>query len=159
MTALVNSDEIVRALVNGEPRFLNNPPAHAEQIPEDPADLIYDRIFPWRKISAAQLTTKSYITMEFETPNINRNNNIFKDAFVHIYIFSHHQLLRTAYGGSRPDMLLGFVDDLLNESRDFGFGMLQLQSCRPVDPSDDHQGYVLTYKAIDRNNSRCGDRR
>lgn len=149
ISAILENDLIVRCLANGECDFLAKP------YNGDKKNLIYSNIFPWRKLPATQLETKTYITMEFEAPRINRVNDLFKDTLIHIYLFCHNQLLRTDYG-TRIDWLLNAIDELFNESPDFGFGKLEFYSYRGIDPSYDHLGYVLSYRAVDANNSKCG---
>ena len=149
ISAIIGDDLAVRCIANGECDFLAKPYVG------DPAELVYKNIFPWRKLPDTQLETKTYITMEFETPRVNRINDLFKDSLIHIYLFSHFQLLRTDYG-TRTDWLFNKIDELFNESENFGIGKLQLYANRPIDPSYNHQGYMLTYKAVDANNGKCG---
>ena len=145
MEALISDDELVKAIANNGENFL-------EQEVENPADLIYKQIFPY-KWTAPQIPDRKevYITMNFAIDRL--DGGIFNRIGVVIYVFVHKDIMRIFDGEQyhlRSDYILQKIESLLHNSTDFGVGRLELVDNGDIFLSTDLPGFFLVFVTVDQ---------
>lgn len=93
---------------------------------EYPDDLIYQRVFPFARIPDTEQEVKTYLTVVVDVPSIGKND-VMRDVTVVIRALTHESLMHVkGSDGDRIDLLSGYIDELMNESYDFGVGYVTL---------------------------------
>lgn len=137
---LCSDDEIVKLVTNNDKATVPN-----QKLP-------YTQVFPFQFVPETTDNATTFICLDVDIPEV--LNKTFLNPVIYIWIFTHKSLLRLPEGGVRTDRLSTEVNRLLNGSRIFGLGELNLQSVGRFVPISDYQGRVLTYSAKDFNRSR-----
>jgi len=139
---LLEREEIVKCLVNNENNFLDVP------LPNnfDVTSLVYSQIFPYRFIPTIQESPKSFITMKF---GYKPNGMTYKNGSIYFYIIIHNSLLKTDYGSLRYDMLLNYIDEVFNSSRDLGLGKLPFYDMDEFIVNESYSGVYIAYKSTE----------
>jgi len=142
MMKLITNNNIVKCLVNNESNFLDVP------LPNnfDVSTLIYSQIYPWRFVPTAQTEANTFITMKF---GYRPNGITYKNGSIYFYIITHNSLLRTDYGSIRYDMLLGYIDEVFNSSRDLGLGKLPFYEMDEFIVNENYSGVYICYKSTE----------
>jgi len=142
MMKLITNNNIVKCLVNNESNFLDVP------LPNnfDVSTLIYSQISPWRFVPTAQTEANTFITMKF---GYRPNGITYKNGSIYFYIITHNSLLRTDYGSIRYDMLLGYIDEVFNSSRDLGLGKLPFYEMDEFIVNENYSGVYICYKSTE----------
>ncbi len=113
---LITNDAIVKLL---------DPNGKAEY----PDDLIYESIFPYNRIPDTEQEVKTYITVMSNVVSLQKNNDIVRNISITIRIYSHVDLMKVPGSNSnRLDLLSAKIDEICNESQDFGIGYMKLGS-------------------------------
>lgn len=118
--------KIIRHLIsNAEIVRLVDPNGEAEY----PDDLIYTNLFPFGRIPDTEQEVRVYITVVVNVPSIDKNNDLVRNVDIKVRIYAHEDLMRVSGSGfDRIDLLSAKVDEMLNESYDFGIGYVKLVS-------------------------------
>ena len=136
MEDILTDKEIVRLLCNGE-------------APEDVSSLAYTQVFPCEYIPETVQDGMTFICFDVD---IQRTvDKTFLDPTVYVWVFTHRSLLRLPEGGIRTDRLCSELCRVLNGSRKYGLGELDLYAVRRFAPLTDFQGKVMTFSARDFN--------
>lgn len=102
--------------------------ASADEV-EYPDDLIYSHIFPYNRIPDTEQEVKTYITVMVNVTSLPRHNDITRNVSIIVRIYTHKDLMRVSGSSSdRIDLLSANIDEVLNESYDFGIGYVSLGS-------------------------------
>lgn len=121
MEAIISDPELVMAIANNNPMFLEAPV-------KDPAALLYKQIFPYKWTAPETPERKEvYITMSFAVDRL--EGGIFNNITFTIYVMVHKDIMRIDDGTDymlRSDYIMEKLEDIFHESRDFGVGKLQL---------------------------------
>jgi len=141
---LIENENIVKCLVNNEDNFLDIP----LPVDFDVTSLIYDRIYPYRYIPTIQTEAKTFISMAF---GYKPDGITFKNGSIYFYIITHNSLVRTDYGMLRYDMLLNYIDEIFNSSRDIGIGKLPFYGMDDIPINENYSGVYLAYKTTEFN--------
>lgn len=113
---LIGNDDVVRLL----------DPTGALEYPDD---LIYTNIFPYDRVPKTEQDVNTYITVQVNVASIPVKNDITRDLAIVVTIYSHEDLMYVKGSNSdRIDLLSAKIDEILNESNDFGIGYVQLES-------------------------------
>lgn len=139
---LIESENILKCLVNNESNFLDI----SLPVDFDPTSLVYQQIFPYKFIPTTETSAKTFITMSF---GYKPNGMTFKNGSVYFYIITHNSLLRTDYGSLRYDMLLNYIDEIFNSSRDITIGKLAFYDMNEFVVNDNYSGIYIAYKLVD----------
>lgn len=139
---LVSSENIVRAISNQHENFLDHPV-------ENPYGLIYDKIFPYNRVPNVDDSRNVYITTKYGGYKI--KNRVIKSGYITFLIYTHVDLMRTDYGTLRNDYLLSEIDELFNESTDFGIGRLTFDGADEFSVNEKYMGLWIRYKVVDFN--------
>ena len=136
---LVNCDEIIKTINN-----LNI---------ETADELIGNNIFKDLYIPDTQSEAKVYICVGVYIPRI--YDKLIKNVELHIWIFSHQDIMNTDYGYTRVDYIQYQVDKLLNGNYNFGIDSINLVTSRMFKPNTKFGGVELIYDVPDINQNRC----
>lgn len=115
---------------------------------KDARELAYTQVFPYEYMPDTVEHGKSFICFDVD---IQRSmNKTFYMPTLYVWVFSHSSILRNDEG-ILPDMISAEIANILNGSRDYGLGELDLYSVKRFAPMTDYQGKVLTFYAEDFN--------
>ena len=113
-------------------------------------DLPYRQIFPYEYIPETVDDAKSFICFDVDVTYVS-NKTIYIPA-IYVWVFTHTSNLRMPDGsGIRIDRLASAVDHVLNGSRIYGMGELELNTVTRFAPIQSYLGRVLAYTAKEWN--------
>ena len=144
MKALINSQRIV-SLID-----------YAKES-EDPADLLYQCIFPYNRIPETEQEERVYICVMVDIPTAYVKNEIARNVTIRFRVYAHERLMKViGESGDRIDLLAAEIDELFNEKLDFGFGPLSINSCTEHVYDSRHFYREIIFKTIALNSKRNG---
>lgn len=111
--------------------------------------LMFEQVFPCEYVPDVTEHGKTFICCEVDIERV--SNKTFLSPTIYIWIFTHKSLVRAPQGGLRIDKLCSEIAGILNGSRQYGLGELNLKSARRFSPITNYQGRVLTFTAKDFN--------
>jgi len=114
-----------------------------------PESLIYSQVFPYEYVPDTVETAKTFICCEVDITST--DNKTFLRPTIYIWVFTHKSKVRVPEGGIRVDKLTSRISELLNGSRLYGLGEMELSSARRFSPITNYQGRTLTFKTKDFN--------
>lgn len=115
----------------------------------DGASLSYLRVFPYEYVPETVEHGDTYICFDVDIQSV--ENKTFLFPVLYIWVFAHKSKLRLPEGGVRTDKLCSEICKVVNGSREYGLGELNLYSVRRFAPMTDYQGKVMTFIAKDFN--------
>lgn len=136
MESICKCDAIVELL-----RPENQPQMSAKELP-------YKFIFPWGKIVDKATEAGVYICFDIAVPRV--INKTFTDFRIDFWIMAHERKMRTDKG-LVTDLITIELDKLINGSRAFGLGKVELKTWDGFKPADGFDGRVLVYRTVDFN--------
>lgn len=116
---------------------------------EQARTLAYKQVFPYEYIPETIEHGDTFICFDVDITSV-VNKTYLKPA-LYVWEFTHNSKLRLPEGGVRTDKLASEIDKVLNGSRYYGMGELNLNSVRRFAPMTDYQGKVLFYEAREFN--------
>lgn len=138
---LVTDKELV-SLVNDEIAF------------EDASSLIYKQIFPTEYLPETIQDGLTYICCDVDITAV--PNKTFLTSVLYIWVFAHKSRMRLPKGGVRTDRICARICELINGSRYYGLGELNLYSVKRFAPLTDYNGKLMTFHAKDFNRQYDG---
>lgn len=97
---------------------------------EDPYELMYKRVFPFRFIPQITEEQGTFLTLGVNGFRRNQEGYTIYDDYqageIYFYIFTHHDLMRTD-SGVRQDIMLGELDKIFDGATGIGMGELKLR--------------------------------
>lgn len=111
--------------------------------------LAYTQVFPYEFIPETVDNGQTFICFDVDIADV--TNKTFYMPVLYIWIFTHKSKMRLPSGGIRTDALASEINEILNGSRFYGLGDLELKQVVRFSPITDYQGRVLTYCAKDFN--------
>lgn len=114
-----------------------------------PAELMYTQVFPYKYIPETVEHGQTFICCEVDIREIRNKTLLYPTMYV--YVFTHRSKMRLPTGGVRTDKLASKITEIINGSRMYGLGELELASVQDFSPIQNYQGRVLTFKATDFN--------
>jgi len=118
-------------------------------------DLIYERLFPFGRIPETEQEMKTYVTIMVDVPSIGTRNDVVRDVVLTVRVITHSNLMRVSgRNGTRIDLLAARVDELLNESFDFGIGYVKLVHNKEFVYDNCHFYRELKFQTVDLNAPR-----
>lgn len=136
MEDLLTNEEIVR-LISDDVPF------------EKAAKLAYTQVFPYEYIPSTVQDGKTYIC--FDVDIASTDGKTFLVPALRIWILTHGSMLRLPEGGVRTDKLCSAICEVLNGSRKYGLGELNLTGVRRFAPMTDYIGKAMTFSAKEFN--------
>lgn len=155
----MNSYEIGEFKLSLVKKLINNPDIvtlidHAGTV-EYADDLIYENIYPFNRIPDTEQEVKTYITVTVNVPSISSKNDLIRNLVITIRAYTHQSLMRVAGKGmTRIDLLGAKIDEIMNESHEFGIGYVKLVSNTEHVLDANHMYRELMFRTDDLNNKR-----
>lgn len=120
--------------------------------PCHPEDLIYKNVFPYEYVPETVEEGATFICCDVDllAEGERTNKTVYKPV-LYIWVFTHKSMLRLPEGGVRTDKLAHEITKVLNGSRFYGMGELELYSVRRFAPMMDYQGKQIVFHARDWN--------
>lgn len=145
LEAFVSGDTpLVRAIANNDVDFMSKPV-------ENPADLIYKQIFPYKWMGADIAPDKhTYVTLSFSVDQI--EGGVFNEIIFAVFIIVHKDLMRVKYNNDtrlRTDFICEQIEDLFSRSTDFGVGRLELINMGETFVTAEYPAIFLTFRTTD----------
>lgn len=110
-------------------------------------------IFEYEYVDDTNETTDTYLCME--TVVAKAPTTTAYRVYLYIFAYCHKKIMqsykREGKVGTRVDILAADVDRLLNGSKDFGIGKLNLVSDDVYKPNNKYYGRCICYEAVDFN--------
>lgn len=136
MRELCSNEKIIK-LVIGE-----------DEVPVPHLELPYTRIFPYEYLPETVDDADTYICFDVD---IDVENKTFLRPVVYIWALTHKSKMHLPTGGILLDQLCVEIDTMLNGSRYYGLGELELKRVERFSPIQDFHGRALTYTVRDFN--------
>lgn len=134
---LLNSTRVMSLLEDdGKPR-------------KNPKELLYQRVFPYEYLPETVEESSVFLCCEVDIEGI--FDKTFLHTLIYIWVFTHSSLLRLPEGGLRMDELSSEITKVLNGSRVYGLGALELHSAKRFSPVSGFQGRLLKFYTKDFN--------
>lgn len=114
-----------------------------------PESLIYSQVFPYEYVPDVVEHGQTFICCEVDI--LEAVNKTFLKPALYIWVFTHKSKVRLPGGGIRTDRLTSEITKIINGSRMYGLGELELQSAKRFSPISNYQGRTITFCAMDFN--------
>lgn len=111
--------------------------------------LRYSQVFPYEYVPETIENGKTFICFDVDIQK--PMDKTYLLPAIYIWIFTHKSKLRLPEGGVRTDKLCSKIAEIVNGSRNYGLGELDLYSVKRFAPMTDFQGKVMTFYAKDFN--------
>ena len=121
--------------------------------PEDapftkPRDLLYKHIYPYDHIIEKTTEAETFLCFDIEAPRI--IGRAFTEFRIYFWIMTHDRRIVTPKG-LRGDLLSSEIEKVMNGSKDFGIGRVELKSWGRFAPAEKFHGRSLIYETVDFN--------
>lgn len=116
---------------------------------KDSHNLAYSRIYPCEYVPDTVEHGKTFICFDVDIQS--SANKTFLYPVLYVWVFTHRSKLRLPEGGVRTDKLCSEICKVINGSRWYGLGELNIYSVKRFAPMTDYQGKVMTFQAKDFN--------
>ena len=116
---------------------------------QDPGSLVYKQVFPYEFVPETIDSAQTFICCDVDIQSV--RGKMLLNPLIYIWIFTHKSKMQLDGGGIRTDRLASKITEVINGSRMYGLGELELASVRRFSPIDDYYGRVLVFEAIDFN--------
>lgn len=114
------------------------------------AKLAYLNVFPCEYVPETVQDGKTFICFDVDIQEV--VNKTYLLPTLYVWVFTHRSKLRLPDGGGlRTDKLCSEICKMINGSRKYGLGELNLYSVKRFAPMTDYQGKVMTFYAKDFN--------
>lgn len=117
--------------------------------PRTPEEIVYSQVFPYEYVPDVVEHGQTFICCEVDIRSV--QSKTFLTPEIYIWVFTHKSKVRLPEGGVRTDKLASEITKLINGSRMYGLGELELYSVKRFAPIADYQGRILTFQAKDFN--------
>lgn len=111
-------------------------------------ELPYKFIFPYGHIIDKTTDASVYLCFDVVAPRV--IDRTFTDFRIDFWIISHERRMKTPKG-LVTDLLSIELDKLINGSRCFGLGKVELKTWDQFSPAEDFYGRSLVYRTVDFN--------
>jgi len=113
--------------------------------------LAYSQVYPYEFVPETVDNGQTFVCFDVDIAEV--VNKTFYVPVLYVWVFTHKSKMRLSTGGVRTDILASKINAMLNGSRFYGLGELDLRQVGRFSPITDYQGRVLTYYAKDFNRS------
>lgn len=111
--------------------------------------LAYKLVFPYEFVPDTVEHGDTYICYDVDITNV--INKTYLLPTLYVWVFTHKSKMRLPQGGVRVDKLCSEISKVINGSRGYGLGTLELKSVKRFAPMTDFQGKVMVFEAVDIN--------
>ena len=124
---------------------------------EDAKSLAYKQVFPCEYVPETAQDGYTYICFDVDIQGV--SNKLILNPVLYIWVFTHRSNLRLPDGGGvRTDKMCSEICKVINGSRYYGLGELNLYSVKRFAPITDYQGKVMTFTAKEFNRQFDGNK-
>lgn len=116
---------------------------------DDTSSLAYKLVFPYEYIPDTVEHGNTFICFDVDIQK--SLNKTYLSPILYIWVFTHRSLLHLPEGGVRTDNLCSEICKIVNGSKEYCLGELDLYSVKRFAPMTDYQGKVMTFNATDFN--------
>ena len=120
-----------------------------EQPIADPEELFLTRLYPFEYVPEVVTHGQTFICCDVDIQST--VNKTFLTPNLYIWVFTHKTKMMLPDGSVRTDRLCSEIAKVLNGSRYYGLGELELYSVRRFTPIQDYLGKVITFQTKDFN--------
>lgn len=110
---------------------------------KDVGELVYKQVFPFEYIPETIEHGQTFVCCDVDIQK--SVNKTFLIPVVYVWVFSHRSKLKLPEGGIRTDRLCSEIAKVVNGSRYYGLGEMDLYSVKRFAPIADYQGHVMTF--------------
>lgn len=114
-------------------------------------NLPYSQVYPYEFIPETIDHGQTFVCFDVDIAQV--LDKTFYVPVLYVWAFTHKSKMQLNEGGIRTDKLASEINKILNGSRYYGLGELDLKNVGRFSPITDYQGRVLTYHAKDFNRS------
>lgn len=107
-------------------------------------DLAYTQIFPYEYIPETIQKGNTYICFDIDIQSQTAGKTFYY-PYIYVWVFAHRSKLRLPEGGVRTDKICSRICEIMNGSRLYTLGELNLYSSKRFAPVTDYNGKVLTF--------------
>lgn len=148
-------DRIMRYLIADEEIVALVDPTHEVEYPDD---LLYRNLFPFYRVPDTEQEVRTYITVLVTVPSLPPKNDILRNVIMTIRVYTHEDMMRVpGRNGDRIDLIGARIDELLNESMDFGVGYVTLTTNSEHALDSKHSYRELIFRTMAVNHNRTGE--
>lgn len=115
----------------------------------NPEELIYTQVFPYEFVPFTVEHGQTFICCEVDVRRV--SNKTFLSPEMFVWVFTHDSLLRLPKGGLRIDSICSEIVRVVNGSRMYGLGQVNLYAAKRFSPIAHYQGRMLTFDTVDFN--------
>lgn len=112
------------------------------------SDMAYRYIYPYDHIVDKTTAAGIYLCFDIVAPRV--VNRAFTDLRIYFWIIAHDRRMRTPQG-LVTDLLSNEIEKMMNGSREFGLGRVELSAWDRFNPADCFHGRSLVYRTVDFN--------
>lgn len=116
---------------------------------EEAESLIYTHVFPYEYIPETVQKGQTFVCIDVDIQSV--SSKTFLTPIIYVWVFAHSSNIRLPEGGVRTDKLCSEICKVVNGSRYYGLGELNLYSVKRFAPMTDYQGKLMTFTAREFN--------
>lgn len=124
---------------------------------QDAESLKYTQVFPYEYVPETVEHGQTFICFDVDIQSTSPNKT-FLSPTLFIWVFTHKSKLRLPEGGVRTDKLCSEICKVINGSRKYGLGELNIYGVKRFAPMTDFNGKVMTFLARDFNKVYDGEK-
>ena len=110
---------------------------------EDAPRLMYSQVFPYEYVPETIQVGKTFVCIDVDVQR--SMDKTFLYPTIYVWVFTHKSKLRLPEGGVRPDKLCSEICKVINGSRKYGLGELNIYAAKRFAPMTDFQGKVMIF--------------
>lgn len=115
--------------------------------------LPYKQVYPFQYIPETENDARTFVCFDVDILYKRQTNKTFYYPVIYIWIMAHKSNMHLKEGGVIIDTIASEIDHMLNGSRFYGQGELELGPVERFIPTTDYLGREMVYYARDFNRS------
>lgn len=115
--------------------------------------LPYEQVYPFQYIPETENDARTFVCFDVDIIYKRQTNKTFYYPVIYIWVMAHKSNMRLKEGGVLTDTITSEIDHMLNGSRLYGQGELELGPVERFIPTTDYLGREMVYYTRDFNRS------
>lgn len=115
--------------------------------------LPYEQVYPFQYIPETENDARTFVCFDVDILYKRQTNKTFYYPVIYIWVMAHKSNMRLKEGGVLTDTITSEIDHMLNGSRLYGQGELELGPVERFIPTTDYLGREMVYYTRDFNRS------
>lgn len=111
--------------------------------------LAYKQVFPCEYLPDTVEEGKTYVCFDVDVQE--SLNSLFLLPILNVWVFTHRSKLRLPEGGVRTDKLCSEICKVINGSKQYCLGKLNLYAVKRFAPMTDYQGKMMAFHGMEVN--------